>query len=70
MDAKTVFDQVSAKTSRLTTLSYSTSFSLGIKVFHQRFREPVYNIYGFVRFADEIVDSFHAYNKKGAIRPV
>ncbi|HYX09496.1 MAG TPA: squalene/phytoene synthase family protein [Bacteroidales bacterium] len=64
MDAKAVFDQVSAKTSRITTLSYSTSFSLGIKVFNQRFREPIYNIYGFVRFADEIVDSFHAYNKK------
>ena len=45
------------------TNRYSTSFSLGIKVFDKRFRAPIYNIYGFVRFADEIVDTFHNYPK-------
>ena len=61
---KSLFDKVSLKTSRITTLSYSTSFSLGIRVFHKKFRDPVYCIYGFVRFADEIVDTFHEYNKR------
>ncbi len=60
---KHLFDQVSRKTSKLTTNAYSTSFSLGIKLFHKRFRDPIYGIYGFVRLADEIVDSFHDYNK-------
>jgi phytoene/squalene synthetase len=47
----------------MTTLAYSTSFSLGIRVFNKKFHDPVYAIYGFVRFADEIVDSFHGYDK-------
>lgn len=46
------------------TNSYSTSFSLGIRMFDKKFREPVYSIYGFVRFADEIVDSFHHYPRE------
>jgi phytoene/squalene synthetase len=50
--------------SKLITKRYSTSFSLGIRVFNQRFRSPIYGIYGFVRFADEIVDTFHNYPKK------
>ena len=50
--------------SRLITHRYSTSFSTGIRVFHSRFREPIYSIYGFVRFADEIVDTFHDFPKK------
>ena len=50
--------------SRLITLRYSTSFSMGIRLFHRRFRAPIYAIYGFVRFADEIVDTFHDYPKK------
>lgn len=50
--------------SRLITLRYSTSFSMGIRLFHRRFRGPIYAIYGFVRFADEIVDTFHEYPKK------
>lgn len=45
------------------TTRYSTSFSLGIRVFHKRFRSPIYAVYGFVRFADEIVDTFHDYPK-------
>ncbi len=49
--------------SRLITNRYSTSFSLGIKVFAKRFRAPIYAIYGFVRFADEIVDTFHDKDK-------
>ena len=61
---KSLFDNVSVKCSRLTTQAYSTSFTLGIYFLHNRLRNPIYSIYGFVRFADEIVDSFHGYNKK------
>jgi len=43
---------------------YSTSFSMGIRFFSKRFHDPIYGIYGFVRFADEIVDSFHGFNKQ------
>ncbi|MCS7037264.1 MAG: phytoene/squalene synthase family protein [Saprospiraceae bacterium] len=49
--------------SSLITRRYSTSFSLGIRLFHPRFRAPIYGIYGFVRFADEIVDTFHHCDK-------
>lgn len=61
---KALFDKVSVKTSKVVTNSYSTSFSLGIRFLHVHFREPIYGIYGFVRFADEIVDTFHDYDKK------
>ena len=61
---KHLFDNVSEKCSKITTRSYSTSFSFGIKLLHKTIRQDVYNIYGFVRFADEIVDSFHDYDKK------
>ncbi len=54
--------------SRLITHRYSTSFSLGIRVFDARFRTPVYAIYGFVRFADEIVDTFHGFPKAALLR--
>ncbi|MEZ4772138.1 MAG: phytoene/squalene synthase family protein [Bacteroidia bacterium] len=50
--------------SQVITNSYSTSFSLGIKTLGKRFRNPVYAIYGFVRYADEIVDTFHDFDKK------
>ncbi len=50
--------------SELITKRYSTSFSLGIRVFDKEFRNHIYSIYGFVRFADEIVDTFHQYDKK------
>lgn len=60
---KVLFDQVSVACSRLTTRTYSTSFSLGILCLGKRLRDPVYSVYGFVRFADEIVDSFHNYEK-------
>lgn len=61
---KYLFDSVSAKCSELVTKEYSTSFSLGIKFLDKKMHEPIYSIYGFVRFADEIVDSFHGYDKK------
>jgi 15-cis-phytoene synthase len=61
---KSLFDKVSVGCSRLATKAYSTSFSLGIFFLARPLRDPVYAIYGFVRFADEIVDSFHGYQKK------
>ncbi len=60
---KSIFDKVSLATSKQTTRAYSTSFSLGIYCLKKRFHNPIYSIYGFVRLADEIVDSFHNYNK-------
>ena len=53
-----LFDQVCAKCSELITKEYSTSFSMGIRVFEKKYRAPIYGIYGFVRFADEIVDTY------------
>jgi len=64
---KALYDQISRKTSKITTRTYSTSFSLGIRLFNQKYHDPIYAIYGFVRLADEIVDSFHAYNKKSLL---
>src|SRR5687768_16284068 len=61
---KEIFDKVSIQCSRLTTKAYSTSFSLGILCLSKPLRDPIYSIYGFVRFADEIVDTFHQYDKK------
>ncbi len=61
---KALFDDVSAKCSKLTTRAYSTSFSLGIYFLNERLRKPIYGIYGFVRFADEIVDSFNEFDRK------
>ena len=60
---KELFDNLSATCSRETTRLYSTSFSLGIFFFKKQLRPPIHAIYGFVRLADEIVDSFHAYPK-------
>jgi|TARA_B110000495_G_C23000638_1_gene590474 phytoene/squalene synthetase len=61
---KSLFDSVSYQCSKITTQSYSTSFSLGIRFLDVDIRNAVYGIYGFVRFADEIVDTFHDYNKR------
>lgn len=61
---KKLFDQVALKCSKLTTNSYSTSFSLGIKFLDKSIHDEIYAIYGFVRFADEIVDSFHDFGKE------
>jgi len=61
---KNKFDQLSKDMSRMTTQRYSTSFSLGIRFLQKELRDPIYSIYGFVRFADEIVDSFNGFNKE------
>lgn len=60
---KKLFDEVSFKTSKEVTRTYSTSFSLGILCLSKKIHNPIYGIYGFVRLADEIVDSFHEFNK-------
>jgi phytoene/squalene synthetase len=58
-----LYQSVCISCSRKTTREYSTSFSLGIRFLAARFRDPIYAVYGFVRFADEIVDSFHGFDK-------
>jgi phytoene synthase len=60
---KKLYDDTCVECSQLITNRYSTSFSMGIRVFDNRFRSPIYAIYGFVRFADEIVDTFHEFPK-------
>lgn len=60
---KSRFDKVAIACSKLTTVTYSTSFSLGIRFLSRKIHAPIYAIYGYVRFADEIVDSFHGYDK-------
>ena len=64
---KQLFDDVSFKCSKLVTKSYSTSFSLAVYMLSPVIRDAIYSIYGFVRFADEIVDSFHGYEKENLI---
>ncbi len=59
-----LFHDVSQQCSKAVTEKYSTSFSSAIKLLHPDLRTPIYNIYGFVRFADEIVDTFHQYKKE------
>ena len=61
---KKLFDNVSEICSKVVTESYSTSFTLATRMLSQSIRQDIYNIYGFVRFADEIVDSFHEFNKE------
>lgn len=61
---KKIFDDIGHEMSMLTTKRYSTSFALGIRFLAKDLQKPIYAIYGFVRFADEIVDSFHDYNKE------
>lgn len=64
---KQLFDDVSFKCSKLVTKDYSTSFSLAVYMLSPSIRDAIYSIYGFVRFADEIVDSFHGYDKENLI---
>lgn len=61
---KSIFDTVSNDCSKIVTQSYSTSFSSAVKMLGPSIRQDIYNIYGFVRFADEIVDTFHDYKKE------
>lgn len=56
---KALYDQIAQRCSKEVTQAYSTSFSSGIRLFARRFRDPIYSIYGFVRIADEIVDTFY-----------
>lgn len=64
MNGNKLYDEVCVRISTLTTKKYSTSFSLGIGALDKKFHEGIYSIYGFVRFADEIVDTFHGFDKK------
>lgn len=59
-----LFHEVSHECSRRVTLRYSTSFSSAIRLLHRDLRQPIFNLYGFVRFADEIVDTFHQHDKQ------
>lgn len=61
---KELFDSISQRSSMMVTKSYSTSFSLGIMLLDKKLHAPIYAIYGFVRFADEIVDTFHDHDKR------
>lgn len=63
-----LFHSVSGECSRNVTLRYSTSFSSAIKLLHKDLRQPIFNIYGFVRFADEIVDTFHDHDKHSLLQ--
>ncbi len=65
---KALFDTLSIKLSSITTRTYSTSFSLGILFLGEKMRAPIYSIYGFVRFADEIVDSFEGFDQKELLK--
>ena len=62
-----LFHKVSHQCSKITTEGYSTSFSSAIRMLHADLRMPVYDIYGFVRFADEIVDTFHEFDKQSLL---
>lgn len=61
---KSLYDNTSYKISKLVTNSYSTSFSLGIRLLAPNIRPAIYSIYGFVRYADEIVDTFHSFDQE------
>ena len=65
---KSLYDKVSTQISTYITKEYSTSFSWGIKMLDVKYRDAIYSIYGFVRVADEIVDSFEGYNKKKLLK--
>ncbi|MDJ1505155.1 phytoene/squalene synthase family protein [Xanthocytophaga agilis] len=62
-----LYDQTTFECSKLITKCYSTSFTLGIKTLDKEFHLPIYAIYGFVRYADEIVDTFHGFDKKSLL---
>ena len=67
MNTIAIYDRVCLKASYSTTAAYSTSFSLGVRSLHKRFHDPIHAIYGFVRFADEIVDTFHDHDKRALL---
>src|SRR6476620_8368166 len=63
-----LFHKVGQICSKVTTETYSTSFSSAIRLLHLDLQKPIYNIYGFVRFADEIVDTFHEFDKDSLLK--
>ncbi len=63
-----IFHQVSESCSKIVAESYSSSFSAAIRLLHKDLRAPIRNIYGFVRFADEIVDTFHEHDKAALLQ--
>ncbi len=63
-----LFHKVSENCSKATTKGYSTSFFSSIKLLHNQLQQPIHNVYGFVRFADEIVDTFHDFDKKDLLQ--
>jgi len=67
MDPQRLYSDVCLECAKHITQRYSTSFSLGIRLFEERLRGPIYAIYGFVRFADEIVDTFHDHDKQALL---
>jgi len=67
MQQRALYDEVCIRASRMVTRTYSTSFSIGIRCLASEFRDPIYSIYGFVRFADEIVDTFHEHDKQALL---
>lgn len=67
MDSKALYDQTTLECSKIITQRYSTSFSLGIRTLAKKYHAPIYAIYGFVRYADEIVDTFHDQDKKALL---
>ncbi|MCB0487455.1 MAG: phytoene/squalene synthase family protein [Cyclobacteriaceae bacterium] len=68
MSHESLYNKVAVRCSKLTTNAYSTSFSLGIFCLEKKLRDPIYSIYGFVRFADEIVDTFHNHEKETLLK--
>src|SRR5690606_29298219 len=64
MNSVELYNQISHKSAEIITKRYSSSFSLGIKLLAKRIQNPIYSIYGYVRLADEIVDTFHDQDKK------
>jgi len=64
MDPQQLYNDVCLECAQHITRRYSTSFSMGIRLFEEKLRDPIYAIYGFVRFADEIVDTFHEHDKQ------
>lgn len=63
-----LYNTTCSEMNRLLTKRYSTSFSLGIRAFHKKYRDPIYSIYAFVRVADEIVDTFHGFDKLSLLK--
>ncbi len=61
---KKIFDSISEDLSKVVTQKYSTSFTMATRLLHKSIRQDIYNVYGFVRIADEIVDTFHQYPKE------